>query len=92
MEPLSIKNENDNIKNTYVMSNCHFESNAMSFITETDYGVIENSYLNCTPTTSYSNTNNWEFKISFKSVMSIYNVTIYSRIHRSLYFSLQRLN
>ena len=50
MDQLAIKNKNDKIKNTYVISNCHFESNAIYFKTYIDYGVIENSYLNCTPT------------------------------------------
>ena len=47
-----------------------------------DYGAIENSYLNCTPT--YSDDLNFGFTISFKRVMSLYNLTIYNKFQGNL--------
>ncbi len=41
------KNYNESIKNTFVISNCYLEINYMILQIYTDYGTLENSYINC---------------------------------------------
>ncbi len=82
------KNKNDSIKNTFVISNCHIEANALFFNVKLDYGTVEHTYLYCKP--GYTDVLTLSFDMFAKKIMNIYNVRMDFIYHTNLLFSIFR--